>query len=146
MKGMDGKTGTYMHTAKERILDWPSKANKRHIQIQKKRDENRRKMLEENESLSFGSKKENTNRYNVQAGIRTDTKKQKGIAIKYRENMQVVHVDFGEGTVMAVYTNKIRVKFKNRDRGVKDFDIKTVNKGQLIMPLEMAEHKKSLRK
>lgn len=146
MKGMGGNTGTFMHYAEERIFDWPSKENIKHIQVQKRRDEKRLKMLEENERLSFDKKKSN-NTVVLEHSVFPHNKKSKPeIEILYRIGMKVVHVEYGEGVVTAVYSHRMSVRFLDRNRGVKDFDIKTINKAKIIMPLEMAKHKKDLRR
>ena len=147
MKGMGGNTGTFMHVAKERILGWASKENKKHIQVQKRRDEQRRKMLEENERLSFDKNKGKSNTVVIENNLFSHNKKSKpDREVFYKIGMKVVHVEYGEGVVTAVYSYRISVKFSDRNRGVKDFDIKTVNKAKIIMPLEMAKHKKDLRR
>ena len=39
--------------------------------------------------------------------------------LKFYVNMRIVHVDFGTGTVVAVYDNDIRVRFDSSERGSK---------------------------
>ena len=62
--------------------------------------------------------------------------------LKFYVNMRIVHVDFGTGTVVAVYDNDIRVRFDSSERGSKRI-LKNTKK---IMTVEEAYKKIHLRK
>ena len=70
------------------------------------------------------------------------SKKVKPTDYKFVINMRVVHVDYGIGTVTAVYSSYIRVKFDDRNRGSKEFERFT----KALIPLAIALKKANLRK
>ena len=61
---------------------------------------------------------------------------------KFYVNMRIIHVDFGTGTVVAVYDDDIRVRFDSSERGSK----RIMKNTKKIMTVEEAYKLRNLRR
>lgn len=63
----------------------------------------------------------------------------------FKAGMHIVHLQFGEGVIIKVTSEKIRVKFSDWKRGEKDFDRNAAAKGNVIIPLAVVMKRKNIR-
>lgn len=136
-RSINGKMGTYGHTIKGYYYEWESDDSKKKRREHEKVKRAREKMLYEN------------NRYGISGGEKARPFKKYSkddVSDGYRKGMAVVHVKYGSGVIIDMYSSKIKVKFDNRERGHKDFDRKHAWKENLVVPVSLAVKRAELRK
>ena len=137
---LTGKTGTFSHYERYNPFDDGIEHDKENLGFGRKKDNpniNYDRIIGDTDIISFTRK---TKKYtdSNKSSITKDNS-------DYYVGMQVMHLQFGSGVVVGLTATKVKIKFDNRARGIKDFDRKTVFKGNIVMPLKTVMKKVNLR-
>ena len=137
---LTGRTGTFSHLERYNPFDDSINNDKKNLGCGRKKDKSTiiHDRIIGNTGIIIAEEPINKSKLNN----KTTSVKEK---VDYYVGMQVVHLQFGTGKVVSLSATKVRIKFDNRDRGIKDFDRKTVFKGNIVMPLKTVMKKVDLR-